>query len=96
MTTITDHEKPITVVEADSVEINTNRFSEAEPLKFLETILGGSVESCSDYTGKVLNIKNFANSLVAGANIAYDRHYPFFISPDIIKFHTKNLASTTR
>lgn len=82
--TVVSYEEPTIIVDADKVEINNDRYPETEPLKFLETVLGGPVESCSDYTGKVLDMSNFANSLVAGANVAYDRHYPFYLSPDIM------------
>ena len=45
--TVVSYEEPTIIVNADEVEINTDRYPETEPLKFLETILGGPVESCS-------------------------------------------------
>ncbi len=72
------------IVTADPIAVNMTRYPDMEPKAFLEKALRGPIESCSDYTGRVLKWRDSQNSLAVASNIAYDQHYPLRLSPDII------------
>jgi hypothetical protein len=55
-----------------------------DPIDFIRKSTRYQIESCSDYTGKVVKGMAGLNSLVLASQCAFSRHYPLTISPDII------------
>ena len=79
-----ESQSPVHIVQGNNVEVSGEMQPTTEPKTYLEKILQGPIESCSGYTGKVLDLWDGSNCLGIAANIAYDNHYPLFLSPDII------------
>jgi hypothetical protein len=71
-------------VEGDSVSVCKNRVPTTSPIDFIRRSTGYNIESCSDYTGKVILAMPGLNSLVAASQLAFSSHYPMTFSPDIL------------
>jgi hypothetical protein len=73
-----------TTVFPSQVDRATKKFdSEVRINEYIERVIDKSIESCSDYTGRLLNAPTY-HALVAASHIAFNEHRPLILSPDII------------
>jgi hypothetical protein len=80
MSTTTIHQ---TTFAVDDVPVGTKPLVKERLKASIEKLLGTPVESCDSYTAEVVAQPGY-HSLIAAADIAYQRHFPLVLTPDMI------------
>jgi hypothetical protein len=71
-----------TMFNLHDVIVASEPLPEIDPKSSIEALVGGSIESCSDYRGQMVACR--FHPLVEATWAAYDGHRPLTLSPDII------------